>query len=127
MPQTIQAVVSNAPFFIIVAYCFLLMLLFVSSTFRSRFADAHREKSLNSWIRYMGTFVILSAIVIAIAQVAGNKEVNFPLVTTMLGIAFGGKVAQKHIENKDLPTGDLTEEQNLHVDQQEISSDDTIK
>ena len=95
----LEKVIQNAPFFIIIAYYILLIGLFVSKTFRNGFAEAHKEKSLHSWTRYLGTFVVFSAIVICLSQVAGGREVNVVLITTMLTIAFGGKVIQKQTEN----------------------------
>lgn len=100
--EILRLLVENAPFLVVITYSILLLLLFLSSAFRHNFSDSHKHNTLNSWIRYMGSFVVISAVVIALAQVAGNKEINYAVVTTMLTIAFGGKVAQKHVENKNI-------------------------
>lgn len=88
-----------SPFIIISLYVVGIVVLMLHTKTRNTIFEAHKESSDYSWTRVAGTFLISSAIVIAFAQILGNKEPNIVLISSMLAVAMGGKVVQKRAEN----------------------------
>lgn len=58
------------------------------------------DKGNLSFTRISSAFIMLAAIILAVYQIHKDFAVSVELVLGMLGIAFGGKVAQKHFESK---------------------------
>jgi len=94
-------IVKYAPFIIVGLYTLFLIFMVFNANFRKNLQDAHKESNFSSysWTRYASSFLILSAVVIIFAQVLGQSEVNFPLVSLMLTVAMGGKLV--HSKNAD--------------------------
>lgn len=94
-------IVKYAPFIIVGLYTLFLLFMVFNANFRKNLQDAHKETKFSSysWTRYASSFLILSAVVIIFAQVLGQSEVNFPLVSLMLTVAMGGKLV--HSKNAD--------------------------
>lgn len=96
-----EKLILYSPFIIISLYLLGIVSMMLYSNGRNTFFEAHKETSNYSWTRVAGTFLISSAIVLAFAQVLGGKEPNLALITAMITVAVGGKVAQKRVENSD--------------------------
>ncbi len=96
-----MTIVQIAPFLVVGLYTLFLLFMVFNANFRKNLEDAHKESkySTYSWTRYASSFLILSAVVIIFAQILGNKEINFTLVSMMITIAMGGKLV--HSKNAD--------------------------
>lgn len=66
-------------------------------------ADIHSSESKTraSWVRWVSSFVIVCAIVLAFYQISKTGEAQEMLIISMITIAVGGKVTQKVIEKKE--------------------------
>lgn len=96
-----MTIVKYAPFIVVGLYTLFLIFMIFNANFRKNLGDAHKESKYStfSWTRYASSFLILSAVVIMFAQILGNKEVNFALISLMLTVAMGGKLV--HSKNAD--------------------------
>jgi len=96
-----EKIILYSPFIVITLYVIGIVAMLLYTNGRNTFFEAHKESSDYSWTRVAGTFLISSAIVIAFAQILGNKEPNIALISSMIAVAIGGKVVQKRAENGD--------------------------
>jgi hypothetical protein len=48
-----------------------------------------------SWVRYTGTFILLFTSYVCLFQLYLGQDINETLILGMLGLAIGGKVAQR--------------------------------
>lgn len=101
-------ILKYAPYMVIfISLLFAIFTIVNSKNLRKVILESHKEKSEYSWTRVMGSVIVFSAVVIAMAQsihALNGEEVSITLVISMLGIAIGGKVAQKRNEKGELET-----------------------
>ncbi len=95
-----EVIIKYSPIILIGIYLItILITLIKSNQIRGKVVEAHREDSPYSWTRMMGTFLVVSAVIIAFVQLLMGEEMNITLISAMLTIAFGGKIIQKKNEN----------------------------
>ncbi|BAV39244.1 hypothetical protein BPT24_119 [Tenacibaculum phage pT24] len=97
--EVVEFIKQHIHYILVLGYFVYLMVIFRSKELRKNFLQAHKEKSEYSWTRFMGTFIVTTAMVIALTSLLMGKEANVTLISLMLATAFGGKVLQKRTEN----------------------------
>lgn len=103
---------SDIDTYIDTAYTILRLIVYVIAAFvllRTLFnvriaafvADMHDENATKaSWMRGMGTIIIVSAVVLAAYQIYKTGSTQEWLIIGMLSVGIGGKAWQKHTESK---------------------------
>lgn len=96
-----EKVLEFVPMVIVMSYILFVGFLFLFKDFRNILFESHKEvgdSSKYSWTRVMGTLIISSSIIVIFYQMLSGAELSYGLITSMISISMGGKVAQKRVE-----------------------------